>query len=660
MALKIKLQANKRTSFIFCLIFIGFLACILRLGWLQIVQAENLTAKIEQSKNLLQELQSPRGTIYDANGNELAISLISKSLYVDPLAMDDARDADNEKRKPRQLAAQLLSPLLNKPIDDLLGIFNTSNHFVWLERTMDKTRADKIQQIILDNKLNGFGFLNESKRYYPLGTLAAQVLGFVGTDDRGLGGIEMSFDSILKSAIQPQFVETDIFGNPIFSSVLASNKPKKMSSIYLTLDNQIQFATEKALENALARTGAKTASAIVMEVKTGQIVAMANVPTFDPNYFYNYNERTWINSDVSMIYEPGSTFKPLVAAIAINENLIQPQTPVYDYGKIKVGDKEIKNAEGNALGSILFSDVITKSINTNMVELGLIIGKERLNDYAAKFGFGLPLGIDLPGEESGLLFNTKEMLNIDIASMSIGQGIAVTPLQLICAVNVIANNGNFIKPQIVKKIVNPDGSLIQESKVIHKNQLITEETSKKVLHMMENVVLNGGGTLAQIPGYRIAGKTGTAEKLKSGGGYAANEYFASFVGIAPIENPQYIVLVIVDTPHSVYYGSQVAAPIFKEIMQQILVIKGIEPSSSNINLQSAKTKQNTTSQPVSLVSGNQTIVPDLNGYTMRECAKILQQNNLTLVPIGSGKAIKQNPPALSTAPNQSIVTIWFN
>ncbi|MDR3348408.1 MAG: peptidoglycan glycosyltransferase [Acidaminococcales bacterium] len=654
--------AAPRALFVLTIVGAGFLACILRIGWLQLVRGEALAARAAANKNILRELQSPRGAIYDREGRELAISLISLSLYAHPSAMDDGREQSGQ-RDPRRLAAQLISRELGKSEQELYDIFTGKEDFVWLERTMDKDRTDRLGKILSDNRLNGFGFIKESKRYYPMGPLAAQVLGFVGTDDVGLSGIEAELDSLLKSAVLPQFIETDTAGRPIFSSVLVNDRPQDMASVYLTIDNRIQYAAEKAIAAAVSKTGAKAASALVLDVDTGEILAMAGNPTFDPNYFYNYDEKTWRNFNISIVYEPGSTFKPLVAAAAINEGIVEPQTLFFDTGKLTIDDREISNSGGRSFGSIPFSEVITLSLNTSMAEIAFSLGRERLNKYARAFGFGDYTHIDLPGEEAGILFRTDSMRKIDMASMSIGQGIAVTPLQLVCAISAIAGGGRPIRPSIVKSIMQPDGSERKKPERPPKAQVVSAETSKKVLDMMEGVVLKGGGALAQIPGYRIAGKTGTAEKMKSGGGYAKNEYIASFVGIAPVEKPRFVALVLIDTPHSSYYGSETAAPVFKEIMQQTLVVSGIEPSAESalppIKRLEPASGDKSRQLPLPAVDGKYTCVPDVTGFTMRECAKILEQNALALLPRGSGRAARQEPPALSVVEDESVVTVWF-
>ena len=656
-------RTNIRSNLIKRIVLLAFFVCACYLAWLQLVQGEVLAAREEENKQMLRQLQSPRGSICDRNGQELAVSLISLSLYVDPLAMDDPRDF-TPKRDARSVAADLMAEPLGRNRKELYDIFKEDRHFVWIERTMDKAWSDRVNKIRHDNKLRGFGFHKESKRYYPMGKLGSQILGFVGTDDFGLSGVEMAYDSVLKSAVQTQFIDTDSDGRPILSSVFESNKARKMATIYLTIDDRVQFALEKALSGAVEKTGAKSAAAIVMDVKTGEILAMGGFPTFDPNYFDKFSPNSWKNPVISTVYEPGSTFKPIVAAAAINEGIVSPDTTFYDYGKIKVGDREIKNSEGKSRGSITFRDVITYSINTNMVEIGLSMGKTRMNQYAKDFGFGTYTDIDLPGEEPGILFGIDKMGPVDIASMSIGQGIAVTPLQLVRAIAAIANDGQMVSPQIVKKIVESDGLKEREPERKLPKQVITKETSRKVLEMMENVVLKGGGSLAQIKGYRVAGKTGTAEKLKDTGGYAEGEYIASFVGIAPVENPRFIALVLVDTPNSVYYGSQVAAPVFKEIMQQTLVLFGVEPSSPieglipRDKMAALEVKQAGNADKKPMYSGY-TSVPDVKGLTMRDCAKILQGAHLSMVPRGSGKAARQDPAAFATVPADTKVIIWF-
>ncbi len=655
---------NKRTRCVLFFLMLLFAGCVARLAWLQIVEGDDLAAQAAESKNILRELQSPRGSILDRNGRELAVSLISLSMYVDPLGMEDSRSAvqKEEKRDPRKTAAALLAGPLNKSEAELYEIFKRDARFVWLERTMDKEHSDKIEKIISDNKLNGFGFIKESKRYYPLGKMASQILGFVGTDDRGLSGMEMKYDSLLKSAVETQSLETDVAGRPIFSAVLEKNKAMKMGTIYLTIDNRIQFAVEKALDKAMTSTGAKSVTALVMDVESGKILAMASRPSFDPNYFYNYDQNSWRNQAVSTIYEPGSTFKPIIAAAAINEGIIQPYSLLNDFGRIKIDDREIKNSEDKAYGSVSFLTVITKSINTSMVEVGLSLGPERLNKYARLFGFGSYTGVDLPGEEEGLLFQTDKMRKIDIASMSIGQGIAVTPLQLVRAIGAIGNGGKLVEPHIVDKIVHPGGESVKEKDAVKTRQVLSKETSEKVLAMMENVVKEGGGRPAQIPGYRVAGKTGTAEKLKAGGGYAAGEYIASFVGIAPVEAPRFVVLALVDTPAQAYYGSQVAAPVFKEIMQQALVIEGIEPSTAltlPVTAPGGEKKSSPAPVAAKAIAPGQTAVPDLKGLTIRAAAYILEQSGLTLNPEGSGVAARQKPAAREAVTKGSEVTVWF-
>lgn len=656
---------SKRAKVLLVIIALGFIACVGRLGWLQLFKSAELTMLAENNKKFLRELQSPRGSIFDREGRELAVSLITLSLYVDPLAMDDSRayTKENEKRDPRKLAAGLLAPILNKTEQDLYEIFNKDGHFVWLERTMDKERTDKIQELLRENKINGFGFIKESKRYYPMGKLGAHVLGFVGTDDRGLSGMEMALDSVLKSAVEQQYIETDITGTPIFSSVLESNKAKEMASVYLTIDTNIQFITEKALEKVVKDTNAKSAAALVMDLQTGEILAMTSFPTFDPNNFSDYSQDSWTNRTISLNYEPGSTLKPVIAAAAINEKVIQPENEVFDEGQITVNERTIKNSEDRKYGKTTFNNVITYSINTVMVEVALNLGAERMNKYAQSFGLGSGTGIELPGEEEGILFKTHEMRLVDVASMSIGQGVAVTPIQLIRAVASIANDGYLVQPYIIQKIVQSDGTVIRQGGNNPTKQIISTETSRKVLAMMENVVLYGGGQLAKIPGYRIAGKTGTAQKLKSGGGYSENEYIASFIGVAPVENPRFIVLVLVDAPRNIYYGSQIAAPVFREIMQEVLLDSGIEPTIKKelpVHQVKAGSKGNGQVGTVkTVIPEGHIMVPDLSGNTMRACAQKLEQGGLAFMPKGSGVAVKQQPAAFTVVPKKTEITVWF-
>lgn len=657
--------------FLLLAVFVGVIA---RLGWLQIVRADDLRKQSENQLTADLTQKHPRGRIVDRDGEELAVSIMTGSLYVDPEGMSD--DPMMSKARPqrdvRRIAADLLAPVLKRDKDKLYGIFTGGGRFVWLKRTMDPKDEEQVRKIIKENKLPGLHFLEESKRYYTKKRTAAQILGFIGTDDVGLSGIEYQLNDILKGKDTKYSLMVDAAGQQILGSLLSDNpqdmhkKQEQLPTVYLTLDSKMQYVLEDAMDDAIARTQAKGAAAIIMDPYTGEILGMASRPTFDPNHFYKYSQESWNNKAVSMIYEPGSVFKPIVGCMGLTEGIISPNTIFNDAGSIRIADRVIHNWDGEGLGYVPFSTIIKFSINTGMVQLGMSLGADRLISYAKKFGFGSPTGIDLPGEEHGILYDPKMMYEPDVATMAIGQGIAVTPIQVLRAICAIANGGELLEPYIIKKIVAPDGTIMREGQKHVVRNVITPEVASQMRAMMEKVVSEGGGKTAAIKGYRIAGKTGTAEKLAEGGGYAVGQYIASFVGFVPADKPKYAMLVMLDRPQGAFYGSQVSAPIFRDTLQQILVAKGIQPTNREglpsfdmMNDTKAKSKPKQMPQVLLLPNGKVKL-PDFKGIDMRYTAELLQQGHLRLKPYGSGIAYQQRPAPGTEVAEGTTVEVWFN
>lgn len=647
-------------------IFLGVLIVVGRLVWIQLVHGSDM-AELSISQTMgINIVSSPRGAIVDRDGEELAVSIMSKSLYADPVAMEDHPESDAAKsgRNVKRLAADLLAAPLGISAESLYSDFTIEGaRFVWIKRTLSPEMAEEVQRIIKENNLPGLHFLEESKRYYTKGTMAAQVLGFVGTDDVGLSGIELAMDSIIKTRSKEMQETTDAVGNPIGESSMEDMRPQNMPTVYLTIDSKIQFVLEDALDRAMKETKSRAAAAILMDPHTGAVLGMASRPTFDPNDFGEYPVSTWTNRAISIIYEPGSVFKPIVGCMGLSENIITPQTVFEDKGSIKIADRVIRNWDGEGRGQVPFEDIIKYSINTGMVQLGMQLGANQMIDYSKKFGFGQPTGIELPGEESGILYRPEDMYEPDIATMAIGQGIAVTPLQMLRAICAIANGGELLEPYIIDKIVMPDGRVLRQGQKKVVRRVITEDVAGQMRMMMEKVVSEGGGKPAHIAGYQIAGKTGTAEKLAEQGGYAPGEYIASFVGFVPAANPQYAMLVMLDTPQGAFYGSQVSAPVFKDTLQQILVAKGIQPSTHE-GLPSfekdAKDKAKAVKVPVmEFLPDNKVKIPDFTGLDMRQTAELVQRGHLVLVPYGSGRAKKQSLPPGTVAAEGTKLEIWF-
>ncbi len=663
-------DSRKRLMLVGYIILGAFLLVAVRLLWIQVISGTELGKRAVTQVTEKIKRHTPRGRIVDRNGEELAVSIMVHSLYVNPDEMNKSAKPGKggEVRDIARIAAQQLAPVLNISEAALYEDFTLKGQFVWVKRMLEPKDYEKVVKIIKDHKLAGLHFISESKRYYTKKSMAAQVLGFVGTDDSGLSGLELALDSILKGAETRQTFKTDAMGRIIADKNTDPEETKEktmVSTVYLTIDSKMQFVIEDALDDAMKRTHSAGAAVLIMDPHTGAILAMGSRPTFDPNNFGEYPAANWLNRAISIIYEPGSVFKPIVGTMGLSEGLITPDTPVNDTGSIRIADRVISNWDGSGMGLVKFEDVIKYSINTGMVQLGMKLGAQKEIDWAKKYGFGTATGIELPSEEDGILYDPKNMYEPDIATLAIGQGIAVTPLQELRAICAIANGGELLRPYIIDRIVAPNGEVIRKGKKQVVRNVITPEVASQMRTMMEKVVSEGGGKTARIKGYRIAGKTGTAQKIAEGGGYAPGKYIASFVGFVPADKPQYAMLVMLDTPRGAFYGSQVSAPIFRDTLQQILVAKGIQPSSSEgLPSFEAHVKPGQSQKPAAPVpalkqEGNKWIIPDFTGFDARAITEQLEKGQMILEPYGSGKAYKQRPAGGSAAEPGAKIEIWF-
>ena len=669
------MQKNKQRYALLCgIILFIFTSVVLRLVWLQLWSAERFTKLAEQQVTADVTNKNPRGKILDRDGEELAVSIMTKSLYVDPFEMVDTLKSKKQQeplRDVKRLGADLLAPALKMSAAELYELFSSEGRFLWVKRTMEPKEAEEVKKIIKDHKLPGLHFLEESKRYYTKKGAAAHVLGFVGTDDIGWSGIEYSLNDILTGAESRHSAMFNALGGQMLDQDAKSEKKENLFNVYLTLDSKMQYVLEDAMEDAIKRTKAKGAAAIIMDPYTGEVLGMSSRPTYDPNDYGSYNPEAWSNKTISMIYEPGSVFKPIVACMGMAEQIVTPNSTFQDDGRIQVADRIIHNWdwkwEFKGKGKISLNEVIKNSVNTGMVQLGLELGAHRLTNYSKLFGFGEPTGIELPGEESGILYKAEDMYKPDVATMAIGQGIAVTPIQMLRAICSIANGGELVQPYIIKKVVAPNGDVVREGQKKVIRQVISKDTASKMRDMMEQVVIDGGGQSAAIKGYRIAGKTGTAEKLAEKGGYEKDKYIASFVGFVPADKPKYAMIVMIDDPQGAFYGSQVAAPIFRDTLQQILVAKGIQPISGEglpsfeqLEQVEAKMVQSEGKVPqLTILPDGKIKLPDFKGVDMRRAAGIIRQGRLRLKPHGSGFAYKQEPRPGTVVDEGRVVEIWF-
>ena len=640
---------NKRIEYTVRVLLCIAVVLVGRLFFLQIIDKSDLQAKNLSQVQVDRKLQSPRGTIYDRNGRPLAMSVVTKSLYADPKMI---------KQSPSGIA-ELIAPYVTMSKEDIVKSLQADTAFVWIDRMMDPEKSKAVAQLIADKNLEGLNFVEESKRYYPNGNLAAQVLGFVGTDDKGLDGLEMVLDDELKGGIQKELVATDRKGNAIFGSVLSKYLPDKGKSVTLTIDASIQFIAERALDKAMEDTGAKHASVIVMDPKTGEILAMANRPTYDPNHYSQGSEEDFKNIAVTNLYEPGSTFKPIIASAALASGKWKLDQVYNDKGSFVANGHVMQNWNGEGYGPVRLIDILKFSINTGMAEIGTTTGADILSKYVRNYGFGSKTGIELPGEGDGILYDPADMSKLDVATMSIGQGIAVTPLQMVRAFGAIANGGSMMKPHIVKSYSNIKGEVTSTTDPEVVGQPIPEETAKTIVDILEKEVSEGGGTKAMVEGYHFGGKTGTAQKLDTKhGGYLDGQYIASFIGFGPVEDPKFVVLVVIDDPQKgSYYGSQIVAPVFKDIVSQLVRYYQMSPyvkESTPVAVKAA----NTLPEPKPGSDGSVTL-PNFTGFTYGEVRDWLHKAGLAFKPDGTGTATSQDESSGTTVQAGTAITVHF-
>ena len=646
-----------RISWLLLVIWICFGLLLVRFAWLQLVDGDELAERAITIAEENRARQSPRGKILDRNGRELAISRMAKSLVINPSKVKP-EDRDN-------LVAQLSEILKLKP-EEIREDIDTGGVFVYVKRRLEVDEENAIKELKEANEYECLELHDEVKRYYPNDMLAANVLGFIGTDDKGLAGMEQYADELLKGEAQEADLIIDMRGRPIFDSIFSAAQQRykgdNSKNITLTIDSTMQFIVEQSLDKAMADNNPKAVTAVVMDPRTGDVLAMASRPSYNPNKFWQANDEAWRNRAISSVYEPGSTFKAMVAGTALQEGVVAPNMTFYDPGHIDVSEKRIQNWNGESFGNVTFTDIVKNSINTCFAQIGLWLGGEKLNEYAEKFGFGQATGIELPGEESGILFaNPKEMVSSDVATMAIGQSIAVTPLQLVTAMSAVANDGVLLKPHIIKQITNADGSVYKEYGREEVHRVIDSATDKTLVGLLEQVVATGGGSKAAVKGYRIAGKTGTAQKINEHtSGYMEGRYIASFCGFAPVENPELVVLVVIDDPSAgSFYGGQIAAPVARDIFSQLFRFMHISPSSDTF-ADMNKDKETAAARPAPAASDGKVRMPDLTGMSIRDVSQKLAELGLGIDVQGNGLARSQSIPAGAEIKSGQSVTVTFS
>ncbi|SNS24589.1 stage V sporulation protein D (sporulation-specific penicillin-binding protein) [Anaerovirgula multivorans] len=650
-------STKKRLIFIFVSVCVVIFGLIIRLGWIQIVQGERYKelANAQQTRDI--PIPSKRGTIYDRNGKELAISASSNTVWAKPREIDDAEEA-----------ASVLSEILELDEEETFEkLKDTRYGLVRIARWIDDDVADSIRT----KKVAGVWIAEDNKRYYPYGNFAAYVLGHTTDDNKGMAGVELEYEKYLSGLPGRWIKNTDGAGRQLAFSVERYYPPEDGLNLVLTIDEVIQHFAEKAVENALEINQAKRVTAIVMDIKTGDILAMAVKPDYDPNEPRTPlddalrlqieemdNEKKleawfsmWRNPATNDTYEPGSTFKLITVASALEEGVATPQSQFYSGGTVNVAGQIIKCWRYyNPHGQQTLIEAVQNSCNPVMVELSQRMGAQTFYKYLNGFGFSDTTGVDLPGERKSIMYNINNVGPVELATISFGQSISVTPIQLISAVSAIANDGKLMKPRIVKELVDAEGKIIHRFEETIVRQVISQKTSEELLDIMESVVSEGSGKNAYIPGYKVGGKTGTAQKVVNGR-YAQGIYVSSFIGVAPADDPRLAVLAIVDEPGGYsHFGSVVATPIAKSILEESLRYLDIKPKYSE---EEAKT-----------LIQNEVVIPDVRGLTVKEGSQILSQNKLDhatwpeISEDGDSIIVDMFPKPSAKVPEKSIIMLY--
>lgn len=653
---------RKRLIGAFGVICFMFVVLCFRCGWWQIVKADDLADKAIAQQTRDSVVEAKRGAIYDRNMMELAVSGTAYSVWVRPA--DLAAADKNSKEDLLTKDVEALSKILKIKKKEMKKMLTKKQTLVKLANGLDRDTAQKIR----DAELAAIELSEDTKRFYPLGSFASHLIGSVSDDNIGLAGIEAYYNQYLTGVSGRKIQNTDVSGNGLSYGIEEYYAAKDGTSLVLTIDEVVQNTVERQIAACQRKTSAKRVMCIVMDTESAEILAMAVTPDYDPNNprdaaneadqqkldkmsdkgKVKYWNKMWRNPLIQDTYEPGSTFKLMTTSMALEEGLTTPKEHFVDSGKIKVVDTELKCWSDVPHGRQSLRQAVGNSCNPVFVQLALRIGKDKFYEYLNLFGFQDVTGIDYPSEAGAILQYEDAATQVDLATMGYGQGIAVTPIQLITAVSAIGNDGVMMKPHLVRKMVDEDGNTVKEYKPEKVRQIISKTTADEVCRIMEYVVSKGGATTAKVEGYRVGGKTGTANKPKKGG-YSENTY-SSFIGMSPMNDPKVSILVIVDSPKGVKYGSQTAAPCAQKILQTILPYMGIEPQYSDSEQKKIEKKQ--------------TKVPDITGLKYEKAVAKLEKAHLSYkVQAGNEKkkgfkVDDQYPKAGKTVEKNSTVYIY--
>jgi cell division protein FtsI (penicillin-binding protein 3) len=641
-------RATLRRRTIVAAVFLGvwMLGIEFRLVFLQVIRHNDLVLRASRQQSRTMDVAGKRGDILDRRGRVLATSVDADSVVAVPSAIED----------PSAVVAALCGVLRDCKAAEreaLIARLSKSRAFAYVRRQVSPEQAHRVASL----NLEGILLMKEDRRFYPNKELAAHLLGYVGVDNTGLSGLESTYDAQIRGKAGTVLVQTDA-RRQAFSRF--ERPPTTGSTVELTVDENLQHIAERELEAGVAENRAKGGSAIIMNPHTGEILAMANLPTFNPNVYREFDEVVRRNRAVQDLYEPGSTFKVVTASAAIEEKVMPIDTLIdTNPGQIRVDRSRIVRDVRNH-GVLSFEDVIVESSNVGAIKIGFKVGTDRLSQYVQRFGFGRSVSRDFPGENSGIVWRPDRWTDSALASVSMGYQVGVTPLQMAAAVSSVANGGEYVEPRVIRAIYRDNRRYEIHPNVIRRT--ITADTAAVLTSIMEGVVERGTARPAQIPGFTIAGKTGTAAKLVNGA-YSKSEYNGSFVGFLPSRSPLVTILVVLDSPHGPhgYYGGNVSAPIFKRIAEATLQYFGVGPTlnpappvlvahrdgSSGASHVSMSTGSSSGDAPiVSFVAdGPPGTMPDLQGMSAREALRKLVRLGLTARVDGNGFVVAQDPPA---------------
>ena len=674
----------RRALFVAAFIVLWMFVIGVRLVYLQVSRHDRLVERARQQQQDAIETSPQRGRLLDRNGAELARSIDTDSVFVAPDDLVDTETAQLDQGKLECTADGLASILkLEKGalLNELTEGFNKKKKFIWIARRLP---AEEIAALRA-RELFGVHYQKESKRFYPNGSLASHVLGFVGLDNVGLGGIEKVYNQKITGEPGKLFLEKDSEGRAYESFEIPASPGQ---TIVLTLDQSIQYRAEQAVADAVQRSRAKSGTAIVVDPRTGEILALANAPSFDPNNVAASSAQQRSNWALQNVYEPGSTFKIVAFSAALEKGLARPEDRIdCQMGAITVAGRVIH--DHHAFGSLTITEALAKSSNVAAIKLGIRVGNEAMYEYITRFGFGSRTGIELAGETPGLLNPLRRWQPSSIGSIAIGQEIAVTPLQMAAAFGAIANNGVRVAPHLVREIRTSSGAVVYKTDP-EQRRVLNEQTAQALRGMLESVTLNGTAKQAQLDGYTAAGKTGTAQKIDpKTRTYSTTKHIASFVGFAPATNPAVVIIVVIDEPAGAYHGGDVAAPVFRQIAEQILPDLGIAPDTDFktpfelIAEQKASTNsdEGVVSDRVasssrerdegypqvagrdskggevvySAASDRAMLMPDLQGRSVRDVARACSQLGLQIEAHGEGRVMRQSPsPGEEIQPGQVV------